>query len=211
MGDTLSILLSHLLTQIDLRLQEITQSNRQLIESHQAVTEQLTTFLKISQDIIQEMNNLETQLADAEELHDMSQLEQSRILIQQLYLQVCSIGKNLREVMGKQNSNLLYEKDFMRTVETHLETFTKRQTVIIEKWSKLETKCQHQKQGEQNFIHFKEDANKIILQTETLMREMYPIVGAEEKIKEEREDQMGKAKQLESKLNNLISEVRRRV
>ena len=211
MGDTLSLLLSRLLTQIDLRLQEITQSNRQLIESHQAVTEQLTTFLKISQDIIQEMNNLETQLADAEELHDMSQLEQSRILIQQLYLQVCSIQKNLREVMGKQNSNILYEKDFMRTVETHLETFTKRQTVIIEKWSKIEAKCQQQKQGEQNFIHFKEDANKIILQTETLMREMYPIVGADEKIKEGREDQLGKAKQLESKLNNLISEVRRRV
>ena len=88
------------------------------------------------------MDLLEKELAQEEELHDMSQLEQSRILIQQLYLQVCSIGKNLREAMTSAHSDLLFEKNLMDTVETHLETFTRRQTVIIEKWSKVETTWQ---------------------------------------------------------------------
>ena len=113
--------------------------NRQLIKTHQEVTEQLTTFLTISQDIIQEMNQLEQQLTEEEQLHDMSGLEQSRIRIQQLYLQVCSFGQNLREAMSSKHSKNLYDKEFMGTVETHLETFTRRQTVIIEKWSKIET------------------------------------------------------------------------
>ena len=85
------------------------------------------------------MNHIEQKLTEEEQLHNMSGLEQSRIRIQQLYLQVCSIGKNLREAMSSQHSENLYDKDFMRTVETHLETFTRRQTVIIEKWIKIET------------------------------------------------------------------------
>ena len=183
----------------------------QLIETHCTVTEQLTTFLTISQDIIQEMNILEHQLTKEEQLHDLSQLEQSRILIQQLYLQVCSIAKNLREAMSSQHSENLYEKDFMSTVETHLETFTRRQTVIIEKWSQIETTFRGQKKGEENLKMFEQDANKIISQATSLTNEMYPVIGADGNIMDGRNDQLSKAKQVLETLEHLISEVRLRV
>ena len=60
--DNLSFNICHLLTPIYFRLEKITQANRQLIETHHTVREQLTTFLTISQDIIQEMNKLKQQL-----------------------------------------------------------------------------------------------------------------------------------------------------
>ena len=64
-----------------------------------------------------------------------------RALIQQLYLQVCNIGKNLRDDMNSKQQEhyiLPFNQDFVKIVEKHLETFTKKQTVIIEKWSKLD-------------------------------------------------------------------------
>ena len=142
------------------------------------------------------MDLLEKELAKEEELHDMSQLEQSRILIQQLYLQVCNIGKNLREAMTSPHSNKLYEKDFMRTVETHLETFTRRQTTIIEKWSKVETACQQQIRDEQDLKIFGKEADDLIRECKALISQMYPIIGTDGIIKEEREDQVNKAEQL---------------
>ena len=208
MWDDLSFNLRHILTHTYLRMEEITQANRQLIETHCTVTEQLTTFLTISQDIIQEMNILEHQLTKEEQLHDLSQLEQSRILIQQLYLQVCSIAKNLREAMSSKHSKKLYQKDFMSTVETHLETFTRRQTIIIEKGIRIETTCREQKRGLQNFRKLEEEANKIIVQAESLPSEMYPVIGSDANIIDERKDQLTKVKHVLAKLENLISEVK---
>ena len=174
------------------------------------MTEQLTTFLNISQDIIQEMDLLEKELANEEELHDMSQLEQSRILIQQLYLQVCSIGKNLKEAMTSHHSNKLYEKDFMQIVETHLETFTRRQTIIIEKWSKVETACQQQIREEQTLNSLEKDADNLIRECKALMIEMFPVIGDDGNISKEREDQVNEADKLISRLHYIISEVRLR-
>ena len=154
------------------------------------------------------MDLLEKELGKEEELHDMSQLEQSRILIQQLYLQVCSIGKNLREANTSPHSNKLYEKDFMRTVETHLETFTRRQTTIIEKWSKVETACQQQIRDEQDLKIFGKEADDLIRECKALISQMYPIIGNDGIIKEEREDQVNKAEQLITSLLYIISEVK---
>ena len=208
MWDDLSFNIQHILTHIYLRLEEITQANSQLIETHHTMTEQLTTFLTISQDIVQEMNRLEQQLTEEEQLYDMSQLEQSRILIQQLYLQVCSIAKNLREAISSQHSEKLYDKEFMGTVETHLETFTRRQTVIIEKWSKIETISQEKKRGEQNFRKYEEEAKTIISQADSLTNEMYPVIATDANIIDGRKDKLSKVKQVLATLEHLISEVR---
>ena len=99
------------------------------------------------------------------------------------------------------------EKDFMSTVETHLETFTRRQTIIIEKWIKIETTCREQKRGVQNLRKFEEEANKLILKAESLTNEMYPVIGADENIIEGRKDQLRKAKLVLATLGILISEV----
>ena len=154
------------------------------------------------------MDLLEKELAQEEELHDMSQLEQSRILIQQLYLQVCSIGKNLREAMTSAHSDLLFEKNLMDTVETHLETFTRRQTVIIEKWSKVETTWQQHVREEQNLKKIRRDADEKIMESKAFIDEMFPIIGKDGMIIDRIEDRFNKANKLITNLENLIFEVR---
>ena len=154
------------------------------------------------------MDLLEKELAQEEELHDMSQLEQSRILIQQLYLQVCSIGKNLREAMTSAHSDLLFENNLMDTIETHLETFTRRQTVIIEKWSKVETICQQHVREEQNLKKIRRDADEKIMESKAFIDEMFPIIGKDGMIIDRIEDRFNKANKLITNLENLIFEVR---
>ena len=171
------------------------------------MTEQLTTFLKKSQELTEEMNKLDTQIADEKQLWDMSVLEQSRILIQQLYLQVCNIGKNLREDMSNHHSDMLYENEFTCTIETHLETFTRRQTVIIEKWSKIETICREQKKGEENWGKCKQDADKILSLAKSLDEGMYPVLGADAVPLEGRQDQLTRAKLMLARIDHLITEV----
>ena len=96
----------------------------------------------------------------------------------------------------------------MRTVETHLETFTRRQTTIIEKWSKVETACQQQIRDEQDLKIFGKEADDLIRECKALISQMYPIIGNDGIIKEEREDQVNKAEQLISSLLYIISEVK---
>ena len=101
----------------------------------------------------------------------------SRVLIQQLYLQVCNIGKNLKEEMNQQQTESLqtFTKNFMRTVETQLEIFTKKQTTIIERWNKAEAKSKEQKKNEEYFEVFKEDAEKLIKQSDELAGQKYSL------------------------------------
>ena len=135
---------------INSRLEEISNTNTQLIKYWIKVKEELKTFLKVSQELSEEMNKLDRNMADDENICDMSMLEESRILIQQLYLQVCNIGKNLRDYISNKQTDNKYEDKVTSIIETHLETFTMRQTVVIEKWNKIETIYREQKQGEEN-------------------------------------------------------------
>ena len=140
------------------------ETNRQLIDSRLGVTQQLMSFVKICGQLNEQMNKLEMLIADEKQHLDLAMLENSRyvklqhlkgfksfyilrVLIQQLYLQVCNIGKNLKDEMN--NQQIQGSNSFIKTVETHLETFTKRQTIIIEKWSKAELKTREREREEE--------------------------------------------------------------
>ena len=55
-----------------------------------------------------------------------------------------------------------FTKNLLRTVETQLEIFTKKQTTIIERWNKAEAKSKEQKKNEEYFEVFKEEAEKLM-------------------------------------------------
>ena len=101
----------------------------------------------------------------------------SRALIQQLYLQVCNIGRNLKEEMNQQQTESVntFTKNLMRTVETQLEIFTKKQTTIIERWNRAEAKSKEQKKNEEYFSVFKEDAEKLIKQSGEMSSQNYSL------------------------------------
>ena len=63
----------------------------------------------------------------------------------------------------------------MRTVETQLEIFTKKQTTIIERWNKAEAQSKEQKKNEERFEVFKEDAEKLIKQSDELAGQKYSL------------------------------------
>ena len=49
----------------------------------------------------------------------------------------------------QQNDMIAFNKNFIKTIETHLEMFTKKQTIIIEKWSKAEAKTKDEMKGKE--------------------------------------------------------------
>ena len=60
------------------RLESVLETNRQLIGSRLTVTEQLISFVRICGELRQQMNKLETLIADEKQRWDLTVLEQSR-------------------------------------------------------------------------------------------------------------------------------------
>ena len=68
-----------------------------------------------------------------------------------------------------------FTKNFMRTVETQLEIFTKKQTTIIERWNKAEAKSKEQKKNEECFEIFKSEAEKLLELSGCLAQQNYSL------------------------------------
>ena len=59
-------------------MDKLLETNKQLIETRLAVTEQLLAFVKICGELNEQMNKLEMLIADEKQHLDMSVLESSR-------------------------------------------------------------------------------------------------------------------------------------
>ena len=87
----------------------------------------------------------------------------SRALIQQLYLQVCNIGNDVKsEVNKSQGDQLMNLTHYVTTVETKLDTFTRRQTVLIEKWRKVDDKIREEVKDREIWNSFKNELQELI-------------------------------------------------
>ena len=71
-----------------------------------------------------------------------------------------------------QNNKLLVplERDFIRTVETNMEKFTKMQTIIIEKWSKAEAKSKEEKKSNETYQQIKKEIEEIPYPEKTILK-----------------------------------------
>lgn len=87
----------------------------------------------------------------------------SRVLIQQLYLQVCNIGNDVKNEVNKshgdQKMNLT---NYVNTVEIKLEKFTKRQTVLIEKWRKVDDKIREEVKERETWNASKKELHELL-------------------------------------------------
>ena len=61
-----------------LRMEKLLETNRQLIDSRLAVTDQLITFVKICGELNEHMNKLEMLIADEKQQLDKTVMENSR-------------------------------------------------------------------------------------------------------------------------------------
>lgn len=87
----------------------------------------------------------------------------SRALIQQLYLQVCNIGNDVKSEVNKSQGDLLtHLTRYVTTVETKLETFTRRQTVLIEKWRKVDDKIREEVKDRETWNSFMKELQELI-------------------------------------------------
>ena len=75
-------------------MDKLLETNKQLIETRLAVTEQLLTFVKICGELNEQMNKLEMLIADEKQHLDMSVLETSRYNLRVLKIFEVS-GKNI--------------------------------------------------------------------------------------------------------------------
>ena len=89
-----------------------------------------------------------------------------RILIQQLYLQVCNIGKSLKDEIDKEQGEQMmnFKNNCITIVESNLEIFTKKQTVIIEKWIKVDSKRKADLKDREAWTSSKKELEKLFVE-----------------------------------------------
>ena len=98
-----------------------------------------------------------------------------RVLIQQLYLQVCNIGNDVKSEVNKNNGNHQMNLiNYVTTVEIKLEKFTKRQTVLIEKWRKVEDKIREEVKDRETWNSQKKELYELL--SEIKERKQHPII-----------------------------------
>ena len=131
-----------------------------------------------------------------------------RILIQQLYLQVCNIGKNLKEEMSNQQMNDMnaINKNFIHTIETHLEMFTKKQTVIIEKWSRAEAKTKEELKEKEKLRLCQQEIQKLLNDDKNRIAKSHSLFDENVSCVNSNQNFMMESKILVSNLKRLICE-----
>ena len=78
-------------------------------------------------------------------------------------MQVCNIGKDVKsEVNKNQGDQLMNLTHYITTVETKLETFTRRQTILIEKWRKVDEKIREEVKDRETWNSFKNELQELI-------------------------------------------------
>lgn len=111
-----------------------------------------------------------------------------RVLIQQLYLQVCNIGNDVKNEVNKNNGNhQMNLTNYVTTVEIKLEKFTKRQTVLIEKWRKVEDKIREEVKDRETWNSQKKELYELL--SEIKERKQHPIIIFDENISSIKLDQ----------------------
>lgn len=111
-----------------------------------------------------------------------------RVLIQQLYLQVCNIGNDVKNEVNKNHGNQhMNLSNYVTTVEIKLEKFTKRQTVLIEKWRKVEDKIREEVKDRETWNSQKKELYELL--SEIKERKQHQIIIFDENISSIKLDQ----------------------
>lgn len=103
-------------------------------------------------------------------------------------MQVCNIGNDVKNEVNKNNGNhQMNLTNYVTTVEIKLEKFTKRQTVLIEKWRKVEDKIREEVKDRETWNSQKKELYELL--SEIKERKQHPIIIFDENISSIKLDQ----------------------
>ena len=131
-------------------------------------------------------------------------------MIQQLYLQVCNIGKNLKEEMSQEKDESLraFNKNLLKTVESQIEMFTSKQTTIIERWSRAEARSREDKKNKEYLDGFKRDVDILIGHSEDIFKEKYRLLRPNTREVEVEQELVVRTNITITRISQLMEEVR---
>ena len=190
------------------------QTVKKLLEIRIAIAEKYTKFHKLCQQLDKEMGHLENQLSSSS-IQSENHFEESRLLIQQLYLQVCNIGKNTMEDVQKMYDEFIDKSSTLECIQSIINKMNQKQCQIIELWKRLDSKFKEGKKLDEEWLGVVKDANEAIVTLKEVDSQLFPILKGAEKCSpsvvlyelEERMTKLPKLKVLPQRLSQMISNV----
>ena len=125
-------------------------------------------------------------------------------------MQVCNIGKNLKEEMNQdQNVSLQsFNRSLMRTVETQLEIFTNKQTTIIERWNRAEARSKEERKNKDFLEGFKKDVETLITNSDEISQMKYSLFKPNSRVVDVDQELVVRTNLTLTRIETLIEEVR---
>ena len=99
-----------------------------------------------------------------------------------------------------------FNKNLSHIVETHLERFTRKQTVIIEKWNKAEARNKEEMKGRDDWSHCNQEIDKQLNLVKNRKNQQYSLLDSNLAFLNSNQSQIIDTKIIISKFERLIEE-----
>lgn len=190
------------------------QTLKKLLDIRITIAEKYTKFHKLCNQLTKEMEHLENQLTTTT-ITKESKFEDSRLLIQQLYLQVYNLGKNTMEDVQKMYDEFIDKSSTIECIQSIINKLNEKQSQIIDMWKKLDSKFKEGKKVDEEWLGVVKDANEAILTLKEVDSQLFPILNDADNSTaaktlnelEERMAKLPKVKVLPQRLGQMISNV----
>ena len=190
------------------------QTVKKLLDIRIAIAEKYTKFHKLCEQLEKEMEHLENQLSSSTITSERN-FEESRLLIQQLYLQVCNIGKNTMDDVERMYDEFIDKSSTIECIQSMMCKLNQKQSQIIELWKKLDSKFKEGKKIDEEWLGVVNDANEAIVTLKEVDSQLFPMLKGADKCPpvvalndlEERMAKLPKVKILPQRLSQMISNV----
>ena len=160
------------------------------------------------------MEHLEKQLSSST-INNEIHFEESRLLIQQLYLQACNIGKNTMEDVQMMYDEFIDKSSTIECIQSLMNKMNQKQSQIIELWKKLDSKFKEVKKLDEEWDVVVKDANEAVDTLKQVDSQLFPMLKGADTCSpgtglhdlEDRLSKLPKLKILPQRLGQMISNV----
>ncbi len=186
------------------------------LEARTDIAARYVKFLKQAGEVECEMMQLEDRLLISKAENggrrisdSTSSYEESRLLIQQLYLQACNNGKNCKLDIGQKADADIDKDAALANIKAKLEQINQKQSALIDIWKTLDRQSREVKKAEEEWVKIAEAAKDVLAEARRFDSTMCPIIKSVAEPSsivselEERLNSLPKQKLLPEKTSNL--------
>ena len=165
--------------QVEMQMQNLQQKLTQLkqrLDKRIAISDAYVKFHKLCVQVDNEMNVLEHQLKADNASFSSKHYEESRLLIQQLFLQACNLGKNSGEdIMAMDDQNV--DKDSATDcIQTQIKKLNVKQSSIIEHWKRLDCELKEGQKIEEEWAEITKEVKSSLANFSDIDDQLFPII-----------------------------------